>query len=78
MEQDIIDMIDALRRAGWTIGVTAFVQCGSRLSWTVSGINGQNRIVADGSTEVEAWRAACEQAAGVRDAGAAADNMGPP
>lgn len=61
----IPDMIRALNRAGWSIGVAGFVQCGPRLSWTVSGVNGENRIVAEGATEAEAWRAACEQARGL-------------
>jgi hypothetical protein len=58
---EVVELIDGLRRSGWSIGHTAFAGPAG-LIWIVSGINGENRIVAEGATEVEAWRAACEQA----------------
>jgi hypothetical protein len=61
MEQDAIVAIARLHRAGWSIGSTAFAGLGGRV-WCVSGTNGENRIVAEGATELEAWQAACEQA----------------
>lgn len=59
--ETIPDMIHALNRAGWSIGDTALDYPTGRV-WVVSGTNGENRIVAEGPTEVEAWRLACEQA----------------
>lgn len=58
----VSEMIEDLKRAGWVIGATGFVQCGSRRTWTISGVNGENRIAVEGPTELDAWRAAYEQA----------------
>ncbi|MDE2104703.1 MAG: hypothetical protein KGL39_46130 [Patescibacteria group bacterium] len=58
---EVPELIRALNRAGWSIGHTAFAVL-SGLVWLVSGTNGENRIAAEGATELEAWQAACEQA----------------
>jgi hypothetical protein len=58
---EVADMINSLHRAGWSVGCTALAGPAGRM-WIVSGINGENQITADGATELEAWRAACEQA----------------
>lgn len=47
-------MVRALNRAGWSIGDTAFDYPTGRV-WVVRGTKGENRIVAEGSTEAEAW-----------------------
>jgi hypothetical protein len=44
-------------RAGWSLGDVKFGD-----TWTVSGTNGKNVILAHGSTIGEAWRRAAEQA----------------
>jgi hypothetical protein len=50
-----------LKRAGWSIGDTAFV--GTKGStWVVSGSNGENLIRAHGATHGEAWEEAIRQA----------------
>jgi hypothetical protein len=51
------ECFDRLRRAGWTVGETA-----SATLWIVTGTNGENRIRAEGQTQAEAWRLACQQA----------------
>jgi hypothetical protein len=58
------EMIARLKRAGWSIGDVGFAGDGERV-WVVSGTNGENRIVAEGTTEAEAWWRACEQARAV-------------
>jgi hypothetical protein len=55
---DLDAALDRLHRAGWTVGE---VCCGS--AWIVCGQNGENLIRAEGTTQAEAWRRACEQAA---------------
>ncbi len=45
-----IDCLDALRRAGWSMGDAAFHAVGGGLVWVVSGYNGENQIRAEGST----------------------------
>src|SRR6185312_9245881 len=42
---------------GWSVGDTAFDYPTGRV-WVVSGTNGENRIVAEGKTEREAWERA--------------------
>jgi hypothetical protein len=59
---EVVELINALHRAGWSIGDTAFDYPDRGRVWVVSGTNGENRIVAEGATELEAWRTACEQA----------------
>jgi hypothetical protein len=51
-----------LHRSGWTIGDTAFVGRAAEKVWAVTGSNGENRIRAEGLTELEAWQGALEQA----------------
>jgi hypothetical protein len=48
---------DRLRRAGWSLGACVF---GS--TWQVDGSNGENRLLATGSSQEEAWWRACMQA----------------
>jgi hypothetical protein len=60
-----VDCLKALRRAGWSLGDTAFRFPAGGLVWLVSGVNGKNRIRAEGSTCAAAWRAAVEQAKAV-------------
>jgi hypothetical protein len=50
--------LDRLRRAGWTVGE---VCCGS--TWLVCGHNGENLIRAEGDSQAQAWRRACDQTA---------------
>jgi len=50
-----------LHRAGWSIGVTAFVGK-EGMSWLVFGTNGDHSIRAEGKSQEEAWRNACRQA----------------
>jgi hypothetical protein len=50
-------IMDELRRAGWSLGDARFGD-----TWTVSGTNGENVILAHGPTIEEAWRRAAEQA----------------
>lgn len=57
----VAEMMRALNRAGRSIGDVAYDAPSGRV-WIVSGTNGENRIVAEGPTEAEAWWAACEQA----------------
>jgi hypothetical protein len=57
-----VECLDRLRRAGWTIGDTAFRLDDGRLVWLVSGQNGENLIRAEGATSAETWLAAVEQA----------------
>ena len=54
------ESLDRLRRAGWSVGDTAF---GSEnaLVWYVCGSNGENRIESRGISWAEAyWRACCQ------------------
>jgi hypothetical protein len=55
---------DRLRCAGWSLGETCF-----GLVWQVDGTNGENRILATGTSQAETWWRACLQA---REAGALA------
>jgi hypothetical protein len=50
------DCLDALHRAGWSVGV-------ARFGATVvgDGANGENIVRAAAATETEAWQAAVEQ-----------------
>lgn len=57
----IAELIGVLNRSGWSIGDVAYDAPGRRV-WIVSGTNGENRIAAEGKTELEAWEGACEQA----------------
>ena len=41
---------DRLHRAGWSLGETCF---GS--TWQVDGVNGENRLLATGYSQAEAW-----------------------
>ncbi len=50
-----------LHRAGWSIGVTAFVGK-EGMSWLVLGTKGDHSIRAEGKSQVEAWKQACRQA----------------
>jgi hypothetical protein len=53
---ELAEAIDALHRAGWCVGDTAFAsEAGGRV-WLVSGRNGENVIRAERATVVEAWR----------------------
>ena len=63
-EHQVAEMIQALNRAGWSIGDVAYDAPRGRV-WIVSGTNGENRIVAEGATELEVWQKACEQARAV-------------
>jgi hypothetical protein len=50
---------------GWSVGDAAFVIEAGTLVWLVSGTNGENVIRAEGPTQAEAWRKACDQARAV-------------
>jgi hypothetical protein len=64
-DDDLVgDRIDALRRAGWSVGDAAFTGPGG-LGWLVTGHNGENLIRAEGPTRADAWREAVEQARAV-------------
>jgi hypothetical protein len=39
-----------LQRAGWSLGETCFGQ-----RWQVDGSNGENRLLATGASQAEAW-----------------------
>jgi hypothetical protein len=45
-----------LHRAGWSIGDA----CCSPQVWQVYGTHGEHRLHAEGRTQAEAWRCACE------------------
>jgi hypothetical protein len=60
--QLIADALTRLRRAGWSVGDTAFHAEGDGLVWLVTGHNGENQIEGRGATAAEAWRSALEQA----------------
>jgi hypothetical protein len=62
MPTEDVDLLDQLRRAGWSIGGVAFHDGVGGLVWLVSATNGENRVVARGATCAEAWRRAVEQA----------------
>jgi uncharacterized protein YcfJ len=59
------DALDQLRRAGRSIGSTAFASAAGGLVWVVSGHNGKNAIRAEGATGGGAWGGALTQARGV-------------
>jgi hypothetical protein len=48
---------DRLHRAGWSLGETCFGQ-----RWQVDGTNGENRLLAVGASQAEAWYRATVQA----------------
>jgi len=50
-----------LHRAGWSIGVTAFVGK-EGMSWLVFGTRGELSLRGEGKSQVEAWKDACRQA----------------
>jgi hypothetical protein len=56
---------DRLHRAGWSLGEIAFGPLCAQV-WQVDGHNGENRLVAHGRTQGEAWWRDCLQA---REAG---------
>jgi hypothetical protein len=41
---------DRLHRAGWSLGEVCF-----GATWQVDGTNGENKILATGATQAEAW-----------------------
>ena len=45
---------DRLRRAGWSLGEARF-----GAFWQVDGTSGENRLLATGATQAEAWWRAC-------------------
>jgi hypothetical protein len=52
---------DRLHRAGWSLGESAFGP-----TWQVDGSNGENRLLATGASQEEAWwRACCQSRHGV-------------
>jgi hypothetical protein len=53
---------NAIHRAGWSIGVTAFHSAAGGLATAVSG---ENLIRAEGRTEAAAWWAGLRQASAV-------------
>ena len=59
------ESLDRLRRAGWSVGDTAFGP-EHALHWLVTGNNGENVVHAEGRTHAEAYWRACVQA---RDVG---------
>jgi len=54
------EALDRLHRAGWSVGETR-----AGRTWLVCEGKGRNRIQAEGRTQAEAWRRACEQASAV-------------
>ena len=48
---------DRLRRAGWSPGEACFGAL-----WRVDGSNGENRLLATGATQAQAWWRACVMA----------------
>ena len=44
------ELRDRLHRAGWSLGETFFGQ-----RWQVDGANGENRLLATGASQAEAW-----------------------
>ena len=65
MPTEVVDLLDQLRRAGWSSGDVAFHDGVGGLVWLVSGRNGANRLVTRRATCAEAWRRAVEQAKAV-------------
>jgi hypothetical protein len=55
------ESLDRLRRAGWSVGDTAFGP-EHALRWLVTGNNGENVVHAEGATRAEAYWRACIQA----------------
>jgi hypothetical protein len=55
-------ILDDLRRAGLSVGHTAFHEIGG-LVWVIRGRSGENQFRADGATATAAWKGAAEQAA---------------
>ena len=58
------EIVRALKRSGWSVGDVASDAPRGRV-WIVSGTNGENRIVAEGKAELQAWHKATEQARAV-------------
>jgi hypothetical protein len=61
VSRPIGECLDELRRAGWSVGDSAFTGERGALSWVVTGSNGENLIRASGPTRAVAWLAACGQ-----------------
>src|SRR4051794_30942535 len=57
------ESIALLHRSGWSTGEAAFTGSSGRTVWQVDGRNGENRLLAHGATQREAWHRAVEQAA---------------
>ncbi len=55
-------MMDALRRAGWSLGHVTLERPDGSISCLVTGSNGENLIRVEAPTQTEAWRLATEQA----------------
>ncbi len=55
------ESLDRLRRAGWSVGDTAFGSEHAQV-WLVTGNYGENVFHARGGTQGEAWWNACVQA----------------
>ncbi len=55
------ESLDHLRRAGWSVGDTAFGP-EYALVWLVTGNNGENAVKAEGRSRAEAYWRACVQA----------------
>lgn len=53
-----------LRRSGWSVGERAVAVSGGVL-YVVDGMNGENRLLAQGRTSAEAWQRACQYAEAV-------------
>jgi hypothetical protein len=65
---------DRLHRAGWSLGEIAFGPLAAEV-WQVDGQNGENRLLARGRTQSEAWWCACLQAREVGRRGARHDDL---
>ncbi len=55
-------MMDALRRAGWSLGHVTLARPDGSSSCLVSGHDGEDLIRVEGPTQSEAWRMATDQA----------------
>jgi hypothetical protein len=64
-QNQIDDCLAQLLASGWSVGDTAFTTETRELVWLVWGTNGENVIRAEGPTQAEAWRMACDQARAV-------------
>jgi hypothetical protein len=60
--EEVAEVLEALHRAGWSIGETAFAAVDGSRVWVVSGHNGENQIRAEGASALEAWQEAARQA----------------